>query len=187
MLGLDLSRDYILLVQHPVTEEFDDAAKQIEVTLQVLDDIDVPKVVILPNNDAGSLYVREGIEKNRRGNYFVYANLKRQHYLGLMNHAVCMIGNSSSGLLEAPSFALPAVNLGRRQSGRVQGPNVINADFSEAGIRQALDKAMNPAFRAELRHTCVNPYGDGKSAERILDCLREMPLDSKLLIKNLTY
>jgi UDP-N-acetylglucosamine 2-epimerase len=69
----------------------------------------------------------------------------------------------------------------------MQGPNVINARFDDGAIRRALRSALSAGFRAQLRRSCVNPYGDGRSAQRILDCLRRTPIDSKLLVKGLTY
>jgi GDP/UDP-N,N'-diacetylbacillosamine 2-epimerase (hydrolysing) len=185
--GLNFDREFILVVQHPVTEEFAHAVEQINATMGALRHFDLPKIVILPNNDAGSLMIREGIDRHRHGKFYVFANLKREDYLGLMRLAACMVGNSSSGLLEAPSFKLPAVNLGRRQNRRLQGSNVINAPFEETAIIAAIRRALSPEFRAELQNSCHNPYGDGRSAERILNLLLETEVTDKILVKNLTY
>ena len=185
--GMDLGKGYVLVVQHPVTEEYAQAATQIAVAMKALRRFDVPKMVILPNNDAGSSYIREGIEKARRGEFYTFSNLKREDYLGLLKNASCIVGNSSSGLLEAPTFKVPAVNLGRRQARRIQGINVINAPFQEKKIVAAIQRALKPAFRKRLADKCINPYGDGRSAKRILEILRRTPIDDRLLIKNLTY
>jgi GDP/UDP-N,N'-diacetylbacillosamine 2-epimerase (hydrolysing) len=185
--GLNFDRPFILVVQHPVTEEFDQAEMQINTTMKALAQFDLPKVVILPNNDAGSLMIREGIDRHRHGDYFVFANLRREEYLGLMTQAACMIGNSSSGLLEAPTFELPAVNLGRRQHRRMQGRNVINAPFEEQAIIAALRQALSPAFKASLSGNCPNPYGDGRASERIVDLLQDTEITDRILVKNLTY
>jgi GDP/UDP-N,N'-diacetylbacillosamine 2-epimerase (hydrolysing) len=183
----DFRKGYLLFVQHPVTEEYDQAAKQIGVAMSALRKIDLPKVVILPNNDAGSSYIRDGIEKGRRGEFYTFSNLKREDYLGLLKNAACIVGNSSSGLLEAPTFNVPAVNLGRRQARRLQGINVINAPFQEKKIVSAIKQALQPAFRRQMERECVNPYGDGRSSQRILKILRQTPIDDRLLIKTLTY
>lgn len=185
--NLRLDRPFLLVAQHPVTEEFAQASSQIEATMVALGRIAMRKIVILPNNDAGSLLVRQGIEQYRTTDALAFANLPRQDYLCLMQHAACMVGNSSSGLLEAPSFALPAVNIGRRQHQRVQGINVINAPFDADAIEAAIRQALNPAFKARLEAECENPYGDGRSSERILKILAEMPITDQLLVKNLTY
>ena len=186
-LDFDVTRDYILLVQHPVTEEFDVADRQIEETMKAIQQFDLPKVVILPNNDAGSLKVRSGIEKYIKGEHYIFSNLKRQDYLSLLKHTKVLVGNSSSGLLEAPTFKTPAVNIGRRQHGREQGINVIDVDFDAELIVAAIHKALNKDFVRELEANCVNPYGDGQSSRRILDIIRSLPIDNKLIVKDITY
>jgi GDP/UDP-N,N'-diacetylbacillosamine 2-epimerase (hydrolysing) len=186
-LNIDLDRDFMMVVQHPVTEEFDIADKQIEETMKAVNRIPLPKIVILPNNDAGSVKVREGIENFLTGEHYMFSNIKRQDYLGFLKHVKLIVGNSSSGLLEAPTFKTPAINIGRRQLGREQGINVINAEFEEEDIYAALQKALDPEFRAYVEAHCVNPYGDGKSSERILDILTNTPIDNKLIVKDITY
>ena len=108
-------------------------------------------------------------------------------YLGLLKEAKAIIGNSSSGLLEAPTYATPAINIGRRQNGRVRGSNVIDVPFEVEPIIQAIEKAMSLEFTKSLADKCVNPYGDGHSASRILKIISGISVDSKLLAKNMTY
>lgn len=184
---LDLSCPYILFVQHSTTEDAASASDQIGVTMEVLAEMDVPKVVIMPNNDAGSFQIRKGIENLRHGDFHCFANLKRADYLGLLKNSRAMVGNSSSGLLEAPSFNIPAVNMGGRQEGRVRGINVIDIPFEKNALRAALRQALSDTFHEKLCAECVNPYGDGLSSERILKLLFEMAVDDKLLVKKLTY
>jgi GDP/UDP-N,N'-diacetylbacillosamine 2-epimerase (hydrolysing) len=184
--AIDLSRPYMLVVQHAVTEEYDQAAKQIQATVEAIDGFDLPKIWILPNNDAGSNIIRQGILKQRRADVYLFENLKREDYLGFLRGAACMVGNSSSALLEAPSFHTPAVNIGRRQAQRVQGNNVINSSYETDEIIEAIKLALSEQFRESLRD-CKNPYGDGHSSERILDILENTRHDDRLLIKELTY
>lgn len=186
-LNIDLERGYLLAVLHPVTEEADKAGEQAEVFIKALNEFPVPKVVILPNNDAGSHYVKSAIQNNRKGRYYLYSNLKREDYLCLLKNALAIVGNSSSGLLEAPSFKVPAVNIGRRQNGRFRGINVIDTDFAKDRIVQAVQKASSAGFKQYLNENCTNPYGDGHSSERILDLLLNTKIDEKWLVKNLTY
>ena len=185
--GMTFDRPFILVVQHPVTEEFDQAQAQIDATMSALRQFDLPKIVILPNNDAGSVMIREGIDRHRHGDFQVFANLRREEYLATMKWAACMVGNSSSGLLEAPSFELPAVNLGRRQHRRMRGRNVIDSPFIESSIVESVKRALSPEFRAGLRGNCPNPYGDGRASERILKLIEETEITDKLLVKALTY
>lgn len=186
-LSVDLSNGYLLAVMHPVTEEAHMAGQQAEIFIKALNRISLPKVVILPNNDAGSNNVKQAILNNRSGDYYLYANLKREDYLGLLKNCKCIVGNSSSGLLEAPTFKIPAVNIGRRQQQRFRGVNVIDVDFDEDSIVDAVNKAVSPEFNAYLQDNCVNPYGDGHSSERILDLLLNTKIDDHWIVKKLTY
>lgn len=184
---VDVSQPYLMLVQHPVTEEYEQAESQITATVQAVKRFDMRKIWILPNNDAGSDLVRAGILKGRDARSLVVKNLPREDYLGFLRHASCLVGNSSSGLLEAPTFGVPAVNIGRRQAMRLRGANVIDVpEFSRAKIGAAIERALTKGFR-DIAANAPNPYGDGRSSQRILDILEQTPLDSKLLVKQLTY
>lgn len=184
--SIDLSRPYLLVVQHPVTEEMHLARQQVQALTEALATYDMPSVWIMPNNDAGSGVIRRALLQARTRETYVFDNLTRADYLGFMAGCACLVGNSSSGLLEAPTYKVAAVNLGRRQADRVQGTNVVNAPFEVPAIRAAVDEALSPAFQQALRE-CVNPYGDGRSAERILDTLERTPIDERLLVKRLAY
>jgi len=186
-LCINLQEGYLLGVMHPVTEEADKAEMQAEVFIKALNAFSLPKVIILPNNDAGSNGVKHAIQEYRRGEYYMYANLKREDYLGLLKNAQCIVGNSSSGLLEAPTFKVPAVNIGRRQNMRFRGINVIDVPFEEEKVIEAITKGMSREFREYLDRECINPYGDGHSSERILDLLVNTPVNQELLVKKLTY
>lgn len=186
-LNVNLKSGFVLAVMHPVTEEASKAGEQAEMFVRVLNKINYPKIVILPNNDAGSTLVKEAILQGKKGKYYLYSNLKREDYLGLLKNCLFIIGNSSSGLLEAPTFKIPAVNIGRRQNLRFRGINVIDTEFDEDKIAQAINKAMSEEFKAYLNENCINPYGDGHSSERILDILVNTKVDEKWIIKNLTF
>jgi UDP-N-acetylglucosamine 2-epimerase len=112
-------------------------------------------------------------------------NLGTEGYLSLMAHAAALVGNSSSGLIEAPSFGLPAVNIGTRQQGRLRAANVIDVGYRRQEILAGLKQALRPGFRARLRGM-ANPYGDGHSAQRIVNRLKAVPLDARLLMKRFT-
>ena len=186
-LNVDLHSGFILAVMHPVTEEASKAGEQAAMFVEALNKLSYPKIVILPNNDAGSVLVKEAIMDHKKGKYYLYSNLKREDYLSLLKNALCIVGNSSSGLLEAPTFKVPAVNIGRRQNLRFRGINVIDCDFDPNQIDEAINKALSDEFRDYLDKNCVNPYGDGHSSQRILDLLVNTKVDEKWLVKNLTY
>ena len=186
-LGIDLTKEFFLVVQHPVTERADNAFEEIKETLDALNQFTQNKIIILPNNDAGSALIKKGIEEFRFGNYYVFSNLSRADYLCLLKQAKCLIGNSSSGLLEAPSFKTPVVNLGERQRGRLRACNVVDQEYVSKKIVDSINYVLNSNEFKENLNSCLNPYGDGHSSERILEILRLTRVDDKLLTKNLTY
>ena len=104
-----------------------------------------------------------------------------------MRYSLLIIGNSSSGLLEAPTYNIPAVNIGRRQDGRVSGLNVIHTDFCETKIKKAIEQALSNDFKRMLEKDGFNPYGDGNSSENILKIVKEIHDMKDLTIKKLTY
>lgn len=183
---LDPARPVILLVQHPVTEQVGRAQQQMETTLRALVALRHQTIAIYPNNDAGSTLVREAITASHAPWLRVARSVSREEYAGLMRVAGVIVGNSSSGIIEAPSFELPAVNIGRRQAGRLQAKNVLNVDHDERQIRKAVEQALSTAFRKRLEGM-QNPYGDGEASERIVHILATIPIDEQLLFKSLAY
>lgn len=185
-LNFDLDQPLVLMVQHPVTEQVRSAGEQIEITLSALAELRHQTVIIYPNNDAGSAVIRAKIDSYRGPWLRVERNMARCFYAGLLRTASVIVGNSSSGILEAPSFGLPCVNIGRRQQGRLQDRNVINVEHDRQAIRDAVRHAMTPEFRKTLAGM-TNPYGDGKASERIVDILATCRVDERLMMKSLTY
>lgn len=176
----------ILLVFHPVTEEFECIEDHTREVVAAVNALGFQTVAIAPNSDAGSRLIRSVLERERKPCISVYSHVRRTDYAGLMKIAGALVGNSSSGILEAPTFALPAVNVGNRERGRMQGANVINAPYARDKILSALKKALSPAFVGTLKQ-CVNPYGDGSAAPRIVDVLESVSIDDALLIKKMMY
>jgi UDP-N-acetylglucosamine 2-epimerase len=124
--------------------------------------------------------IREFAAKHPSARLLVSLGTKR--YFSMMKHASAMIGNSSSGIIEAPSFQLPVVNIGNRQRGRVRAKNVIDVVCSRHEIRAAIKKAISPEFRTSLVNL-DNPYGDGHAAERIVNELKQVEFNQSLLQK----
>ena len=183
--GVAVNRPYLLIVQHPVTEEMDSAYEQAMTLGKAVESLDIQKVWVLPNNDAGAGAVRRALFKFRTGQTLMFDNLSRADYLGFLANAACIVGNSSSGLLEAPALKVAAVNIGRRQLDRVRGENVIDVAIEISAITDGIKRALSDEFQERVKN-CGNPYGDGKSSSRILDCLENMAVDDRLLIKRLT-
>jgi UDP-N-acetylglucosamine 2-epimerase len=144
--------------------------------------------VIYPNADAGGRAMIEVIKKYE-GIRFIKAfrSLPRDKYLALMSAASVMVGNSSSGIIEAPSFRLPVVNIGIRQEGRDRAENVIDVGHDKEKIKAAIRKALDDKKFLSKVKNCLNPYGDGKASERIVAILRKTEITSDLLRKRITY
>ncbi len=178
--------DFCLGVFHPITESRGELEAQVNELVAAVNSIGRYCVWILPNNDAGGQRIREMVESQSRIDSSVFVNLDRHHFLGLLEACAYIVGNSSAGLLEAPTFGTPAINVGRRQEGRVRGANVIDVEPRRADIVAAAVTALDPSFRS-LARVSPNPYGDGESSLRIVEVLEQVKRDSELLVKRLTY
>ncbi|KEI06966.1 UDP-N-acetylglucosamine 2-epimerase (hydrolyzing) [Clostridium botulinum C] len=178
-----------ILTQHPVTTEKDMVVYQIEETLSAIAELGIQTIISYPNSDNGGREIIKVIEKYREKYDFlkVFKNLSQVEYLSLLNTADIMIGNSSSGIIEAPSFKLPVINIGTRQQGRLRACNIIDVSYNRKEILSAIDKVLyNEEFKKELKK-CENPYGDGHSGERIADILSKVDINHQLIQKRITY
>ncbi|MEF8842607.1 MAG: UDP-N-acetylglucosamine 2-epimerase [Haloarculaceae archaeon] len=185
---IDPDRPFVLVVQHPVTTEPKRAGEQMATTLDAVGSFDAEIVLIYPNADAGGDAMIDVVRSRESdGSVRTFRSLPRREYLGLMAAADAMVGNSSSGVIEAPSFGLPVVDVGPRQEGRERAENTVSVPHDEAAIRDALDRCLSDeAFRDRAANT-DNPYDHGGAGERIRDRLHEVALDERLLRKRLTY
>ncbi len=182
-LGLDLGRPTILLAYHPVTIARD-TTREADAVFAALDALPAQVALCFPNADAGSrdLIARAQAFCARRPDARLFVNLDPITYWSLLRHVHVIVGNSSSGVMEAASFELPAVDVGMRQRGRERGRNVLDAPPDAAAIVRAVRAALDPAFRKSLAGL-ANPYGDGRASERIVRVLTETPLGEELLVK----
>ncbi len=182
--NLKLEEPFLLVTFHPTTLEPEDTQQHVRNLLAALDECGKRIVFTYPNADAHGRMIIELIKhfSAHRTNSQIVTNMGTQGWFSLMNIAAAMVGNSSSGLLEAPSFGLPVVNIGSRQRGRLRAKNVIDVGYSQAEIVAGISQATAPDFRAKLVEI-VNPYGDGKAAEKIVPALRDIEINDKLLLK----
>jgi UDP-hydrolysing UDP-N-acetyl-D-glucosamine 2-epimerase len=184
---LDLDRPLLLVLQHPVTEEYGEGVEQMEETLEAICELGEQAVLIFPNTDAGSDDLRLMIERYHRPFMRVERNVPRRVYGGLMQAASALIGNSSSGLIEAPALGLPAVNVGDRQRDRARGANVIDVPHDRRAIVEAVRRALDPGFRQDLTNGDSPYVSDGRVSERIVEILKTIPIDERLLRKQIAY
>lgn len=186
--GLNLYEPILLVVQHPVSTEIKDNAKHIVETLNALKELKHQTILIYPNADAGGREMIKVIKKYEKYHFIkTFKNISHKEYLSLMKIASVMIGNSSSGIIEAPSFKLPVINIGTRQKERERAENVIDAKYEKKDIIARVEKALYDKVFLKKVKKCKNPYGDGKSSKRIIKILNEMKIDKKILQKKITY
>lgn len=187
-LGFDASRPFVIFTQHPVTLEVDQAAAQMETSLAALAESGVQVVATYPNADAGGRAMIEALERRDRGDWLhVTPNLGRLRYASLLKRAAAVVGNSSSGLIEAPFFGVPAVNIGTRQEGRLRAGNVVDVAYDRNAIRDAVICALTDEAPIARARGTANPYGDGHAGERIVEVLLSLDIGPELLNKRLTF
>ncbi|MCX5782903.1 MAG: UDP-N-acetylglucosamine 2-epimerase [Elusimicrobia bacterium] len=171
-----------LMTYHPVTlDNYSDARRQIKEILQALLKTELFTIITMPNADtAGNTIYKEiySYVKAYPRKFKLIKNFGQLGYLNAMKHAALMLGNSSSGIIESASFALPVVNIGDRQEGRFKPRNVIDCACSQKAILSAIKKAVSPNFRRAIARM-KNPYGDGKTAQRIVKILKSVNLKNK--------
>ena len=178
--------EYILAVFHPETSSLDGDFAHIESLVHFLKKYEKPSVWISPNNDAGAMNVRQLIMKNLRSRDFFHENLSRQDFAGILANSSMIVGNSSAGIIEAPSFRKVAINLGRRQDERFQGRNVINVPEVPQAFDSIIAKAESLAI--EIASGSADfPYGRGSSSKVVVDTLENLKDTPKLTVKQISY
>jgi UDP-hydrolysing UDP-N-acetyl-D-glucosamine 2-epimerase len=183
-LSIDLGRETAIVAYHPVTL-LSDTVAEADALFAALEEIPQQLIFCYPNADAGSrsLVERTKAFLDQRGSGRLFVNLPAVTYWSLLQHVQLMIGNSSSGIMETASFALPTVNVGMRQKGRVRPLNVIDAAPVKDEILKAMDQAVNQKFIDSLSDM-RNPYGEGMATERIVEVLTGSPSREILLLKH---
>lgn len=183
-VGMRLKKEPILVTLHSETLGTDPHESVAKLLTKILSAMPGPIIITAPNADIGGRAI-EKIFKDfagTRSDVSYVLSLGARAYRTVLERARFMIGNSSSGLIEAASFQLPVVNIGERQAGRLRPPNVIDVPPLEEAIRAGILRAESAAFRASLAGS-VNPYGNGHASEIIADILANVPIDSRLMIK----
>lgn len=186
--GFDSEKPILIVVQHPEISGMMPPREQIRHTLEAISDLELQTILIYPNADAGGREMIEVIQSYSSYPFLkIFPSLPRQDFLGMMKRASVLVGNSSSGMIEAPSLGLPVVNIGSRQQDRERGENVIDVDYDREQIETAIFKALyDQEFLAEVKKR-RNPYGDGQAGSRIASLLSSIDIDSRLLQKRLSY
>jgi UDP-N-acetylglucosamine 2-epimerase (non-hydrolysing)/GDP/UDP-N,N'-diacetylbacillosamine 2-epimerase (hydrolysing) len=182
-LDLDLGKPTLVVAFHPMTIARD-TTEEADALFGALESVSDQLIFCYPNADAGSRLLIERSKSliRSRGNGKIFKNLDTLTYLSLLRHADVLIGNSSSGIMESGSFALPTVNIGLRQQGRERGPNVLDVSADPNSVIAGVHRARSPEFRRSLEGM-TNPYGDGRASDTIVRVLTTVPLTRDLLRK----
>jgi UDP-hydrolysing UDP-N-acetyl-D-glucosamine 2-epimerase len=184
-LGVHLNPPVLMVTFHPTTLGDLTAGEETEALLKALEGTDGTLIFSSPGADTQGRMILQRIKAFVQGrrNAFFFANLGQLRYYSLMAQSDLMVGNSSSGIWEAPSFGLPVVNIGDRQKGRLRAGNVLDVASTPECIRAGIELALSK--ESLLRHSgLANPYGDGMAASRILSVLKDIEIRPHLLRKS---
>ena len=171
----NLNNGYLVVMQHPVTTEYKDSRKHVEATLEAIYKLQKPTLWFWPNVDAGADGTSTGIrsfrEKNELPNVHFFKNMEGEDFLQLLQNSLCLIGNSSVGIRECAYLGVPVINIGSRQNRREQAENVINVNYCQEKIEEAIITALDKG-----KSIPSTIYGEGNSGEKIAELLGELPL-----------
>ena len=185
--GFKFSGNEILFLQHPVTTQIESTKNQITNSLKAIQMINQPTITIAPNSDAGNNVIFKHLAAFSKSHtsFMLFKSLPRSDYLGMLKNCKVLVGNSSSGIIEASYFKIPVVNIGIRQKNREKGSNVLNAeDNSVVSIHNKLVKALK--MKKQYLST-ASIYGDGNAAKKIIKHLETIKLNHILIEKQISY
>ncbi|WP_152332926.1 UDP-N-acetylglucosamine 2-epimerase, partial [Campylobacter hyointestinalis] len=182
-INFKLNKKNILVTFHPVTLEKGAAKEQFKELLNALDELKDTNIIFTKANaDMGGKIINQMIDKyssKNSGKAVSFASLGTLRYLSALKHVDMVVGNSSSGLAEAPSFKIATINIGDRQKGRIKADSIIDCEPNKLSIQKAINKAYTKEFKSVLENT-INPYGDGNASIKIIEVLKKVNLDNIL-------
>jgi GDP/UDP-N,N'-diacetylbacillosamine 2-epimerase (hydrolysing) len=188
-INFNLDKPYAMVTFHPVTLEDDNSANQFQALLNVCKRYqNLNFIFTKANADANGRIINKMIDAyiEENDNAIAFTSLGMTRYLSALKYCALVIGNSSSGLLEAPSFGIPTINIGDRQKGRLKADSIINCEPRLEDMEKAIDLALTEDFKDKAMKT-VNPYGDGNTSEKVVATLRNSLLKSRIMLKKIFY
>jgi UDP-hydrolysing UDP-N-acetyl-D-glucosamine 2-epimerase len=188
-LGLDTNKDLILLTYHPVTLEKElSPVDQMQNIFKALESFDGQVLITAPNMEVKreEILLEILLEVQNHSNYHFIESLGSLRYLNLIKHCKFVIGNSSSGIIEVPFFKIPTINIGDRQKGRIRHSSIIDTDYTIDSIQKGIKKALTINFFSSL-HEMKYTFGNGNTAKKMVKILESIPMDKKLLQKQLDF
>ena len=187
-IGVELAGDFLVLVYHPLPGEPERTARGLKACLGAIGSVSLPTLVLQPNADAGGRPITEELKRwvDLKPTRTLHANLPPRIFIELLRRTRALIGNSSAGLIECSVLRTPAINVGPRQRGRERGANVLDVGADAVEVETALKRILADGdIRTRLLRE-TSPYGNGGTAERVLNNLLDTPTDERLLDKTLT-
>jgi len=184
ILNFDISDgNYIVLIKHPLSSEKESSYLQMKITLDAIKvfcaKYNFKLVGIFPNTDPGAYDILKAINEVSGPNIKFFKTLEREIFVNIIRKAKCLVGNSSMGILEAPYYKIPVVNVGNRQKGRLNAGNVEFVEYNTDDIIRAVEKAVfEESYREKIKHLS-NPYGDASAPYKIRDILKSIDLNDK--------
>ena len=188
-IDFDLNSPYALVTFHPVTLEKNTATKQFDDLLSALDETNgLNYIFTKANADANGRAINKKIDAycEEKGNAIAFTSMGALRYLSAMKYCEMVIGNSSSGIMETPSFKKPTINIGDRQKGRICAKSVISCEPDKHSIIKSIDKARSQQFLQEIANQ-ISPYGDGKTSEKIVAVIKDLLDNDKINLKKSFY
>ncbi len=181
---INLSKKFIIILQHTVTSEINSVEKNFLKTIEVIKEINIPSIVILGNSDAGSKKI---VKLLKNSQIKEYSNVPYVDYINLLQHSAALIGNSSSGIIEAPFLHIPTINIGTRQEGRLRSESVIDVEYNKNKIKNAiLNIISDKKFLKKIKKQ-KQLYGTGNSSKKIVKILEELNLNNFPIQKKMMY
>lgn len=188
-INFKLDRPYAMVTFHPVTLEDNNSEEQIKALLDVCALHKEMKFIFTKANaDTNGRIINQMIDNfvNINDHAIAFASLGKTRYLSALKYSSVVIGNSSSGLVEVPSFGIPTINIGDRQKGRLQADSVINCEPIKSDIKKAIEIALSKEFKEKAKNT-INPYGDGNTSGKIIEKIKDFILNDKVNLKKQFY
>lgn len=182
--GLNFKKPFVIVMQHTVTSEVDYIEKHIKQTLDSINELNIQAIIIHGNADAGSKKISNLIKKSKIKQF---ETISFEKYINLLRHASALVGNSSSGKMEAPFLKIPSVNIGTRQSGRPKTNSVIDVPYEKIKIKNAIKKTIEDKKFLQKIKKQKSIYGNGNSSKKIIRILETIDLNKIPIQKKLTY
>lgn len=189
-LGVDFNKNVAIVTFHPVTSDsIENAKEQILEVLEALKESFITCIITMPNSDMGGMVINDIIQEYIREypDIFIFRkSLGQMRYLSVLNYASMVVGNSSSGIIEAASFNIPTINIGDRQKGRFAPDTVLHCECEKDEIKNAINKGLSNEFMKAIEDY-VNPYGDGKAALRMVKILKGIDFKADDIVQKAFY